>query len=141
LSLSIVTLSLRANVQGRDHLIVCAWWGAWRAWEQGSHNKENSLWELLKSNGILATYDEFFARDWNKVLCIDITRNFFVCSSMKTLLFSNASMLPRGYEINTSFVSNGCLLPFVRIKITYRCYPPSPYSVCNTRTLFVFPSS
>ena len=53
--------------QGRDHLIVCAWWGAWRAWEQGSERKDESLWELLRGNAVLATYDEFFARDWNKV--------------------------------------------------------------------------
>jgi len=25
--------------QGADHLVVCAWWGAWRAWEQGSAKK------------------------------------------------------------------------------------------------------
>lgn len=40
---------------GRDHLIVCAWWGAWRAWEQGSQQKEESLWELLRGSATLAT--------------------------------------------------------------------------------------
>jgi len=40
---------------------------------QGSPNKEESLWELLRTNGILATFDEFFARDWNKVMVLITT--------------------------------------------------------------------
>jgi hypothetical protein len=41
--------------KGKDHLVVCAWWGAWRAWEQGSARKDESLWELLRANAVLAT--------------------------------------------------------------------------------------
>lgn len=57
---------------GADHLVICAWWGAaksWGKWDQPNQAKPN-LWRLLRPRTVLATIDEYFARDWNKVLVV-----------------------------------------------------------------------
>ena len=51
---------------GRDHLVVCAWWGAAKSWGKWKTDGP-SLWKMLRPTAILGTIDEYFARDWNKV--------------------------------------------------------------------------
>lgn len=51
---------------GRDHMVACAWWGAAKSW--GKWLAGPSIWKLLHKTAILATIDEYFSRDWNKVL-------------------------------------------------------------------------
>ena len=53
---------------GRDHLVVCAWWGAAKSW--GKWKSGPTLWKMLRPAAILGTIDEYFARDWNKVLIV-----------------------------------------------------------------------
>jgi hypothetical protein len=55
---------------GRDHLVICAWWGAAKSWGKWKTDKPWTLWKLLRPSAILATIDEYFARDWNKVLVV-----------------------------------------------------------------------
>jgi hypothetical protein len=55
---------------GKDHLVICAWWGAAKSWGKWHANNKASLWKLMRSTAILATIDEYFARDWNKVLVV-----------------------------------------------------------------------
>ena len=54
---------------GRDHLVICAWWGAAKSWGKWKTDRP-TLWKLMRPSAILATIDEYFARDWNKVLVV-----------------------------------------------------------------------
>ena len=65
--------------------MVCAWWGAWKAWEMGSENPNQSLWELLRHRGILAIFDEHFARDWNQVITVPYAPHALLTKDVKPL--------------------------------------------------------
>lgn len=67
--------------RGHDHLLISPWFGTPRVlgggklpntsvWWAQTNAEPNTLWSMLRSNAILATIDEFFARDWNKVLVV-----------------------------------------------------------------------
>ena len=49
---------------GRDHLVICAWWGAARSWGKWEAQNKPSLWRMMRASAILATIDEYFARGW-----------------------------------------------------------------------------
>lgn len=41
---------------GRDHMVVCAWWGAAKSW--GKWKAGSTLWKMLRPSAILGTIDE-----------------------------------------------------------------------------------
>uniref|UniRef100_A0A7S2SDK7 Protein-tyrosine sulfotransferase n=1 Tax=Rhizochromulina marina TaxID=1034831 RepID=A0A7S2SDK7_9STRA len=99
---------------GHDHLLISPWWGTARAlqgpggpstskwWTHSSprlsRNGPDTLWSLLRRNAMLATVDEFFARDWNKVLVVPYVAHQLLTQSQEAAEAAAKNKTARGIK-------------------------------------------